>query len=294
MIKDVAILGLGLMGGSLGLALKRSGSSITVHGSTRSDEQGRLAVKLGAVDHLYQHAVEAASRAELVVCCAPILAIPEQVTMIRDALRPGTIITDVGSTKAVVQTHCNKILQGRDVVFIGSHPIAGSELQGMNAAHADLYQRAVVVITPGPDCRPADAAIIRDLWTGVGGVVTSMDAALHDQMLALTSHLPHIMASILSSTIGRSGSPAEWPRYCGTGYRDTTRIAAGGISIWMDILKTNRTPILTELRELSTRIDHVIQQLDDGDFSAIETLLEEGRHARQRFTDYGHQANSEE
>jgi len=293
-MKDVAILGLGLMGGSLGLALKREQPSITIHGFTRSAERGQLALSRGAIDFVYKNPAEAAKNADIVVLCAPILAIPEQLSSVLAVLKPGSIVTDVGSTKADVQQKCRELLRGTHAVFIGSHPIAGSEQQGMEAARDDLYQKAMVVITPDDLVQSEQVEMIRRMWTLVGAVVAEMTPEEHDRVLALTSHVPHLMASLLAATVGRPGLRADLPKFCGTGYRDTTRIAEGGVDIWMDILKTNRDPIIQELSVLRQKLDQFIEKLEENEFPAIERALIEGKTSRKAFTDYGHENNTEE
>jgi prephenate dehydrogenase len=293
-VNSVAILGLGLMGGSLGLALKRAQPGLVVHGHTRSVERGRCAVERGAVDHFHTDASSAVAGADLVVLCAPILAIPAQLAAVRDALKRGAVVTDVGSTKAEIQKQCHDLLAGRDALFVGSHPIAGSEQQGMESAKVDLYEKAMVVITPD-STTPRHAVIaIASLWKLAGAVVSEMSPEAHDRILALTSHVPHVMASLLAATVGRPGLSPDLPAYCGSGYRDTTRIAEGGVDIWLDILRTNRGPIATELKVLRLKLDALIEQLEQNDISAIERALSDGKNARKAFTAYGHQHNSEE
>ena len=293
-MNDVAILGLGLMGGSLGLALKHVRPDIKIHGHTRSAARGQCALDRGAIDHFHTSPEDAVRSADVVVLCAPILSIPDQLTSVVSALKPGSVVTDVGSTKVDIQRRCRDLLAGRPAVFVGSHPIAGSEQQGMEAAKVDLYRKAMVVITPDPGTERAAIETVRELWTLSGAVVTEMTPEEHDRVLALTSHLPHIMAALLAATVGRPGQRADLPAYCGPGYRDTTRIAGGGVDIWLDILKTNRTPIVQELTVFRQKLDDLIEKLELHEDSAIERALIEGKTSREAFTDYGHQYNSEE
>lgn len=293
-MKDVAILGLGLMGGSLGLALKRAAPDVVVHGHTRSAARGRCALDRGAIDRFHESPEAAVAAADLVVLCAPILSIPAQLAAIVGSLKPGAVVTDVGSTKADIQHRCRELLAGTRAVFVGSHPIAGSEQQGMEAAKVDLYQRAMVVITPDPETDPAAVEAVRALWVAAGAVVTAMSPEEHDRVLAATSHLPHIVASLLAATVGRPGLRSDLPAYCGSGYRDTTRIAEGGVDIWLDILRTNRGPIVEELSVFRQKLEDLIEKLERNDVSAIEGALSDGKNARKAFTAYGHEYNSEE
>jgi len=289
---QLAILGLGLMGGSLGLALKKRDPAIQVHGFTRSKERGQLAIKRGAIDHFHEKPGDAVHTADLVVLCAPILSIPEQLTSVRNYLKEGAIVTDVGSTKADIQETCRNILKGQGAVFVGSHPIAGSEQQGMDAARDDLYDGAMVVVTADRQTPENLVQVVKDLWIKAGAIVCEMQPDEHDQVLALTSHLPHIMAAILAATVGRPGLRKDIPQFCGTGYQDTTRIAEGGVDIWMDIIKTNHRPIIQELLVFREKLNQFIEKLEENEFTAIEGALNEGKSSRKAFTDYGHQTSS--
>jgi prephenate dehydrogenase len=293
-MNEVAIFGLGLMGGSLGLALKHVRPDIKIHGHTRSAARGQCALDRGAIDQFHASPEDAVRSADVVVLCAPILSIPDQLMSVVSALKPGSVVTDVGSTKVDIQRRCRDLLAGHPAIFVGSHPIAGSEQQGMEAAKVDLYRKAMVVITPDPGTERAAVETVRELWTLSGAVVTEMTPEEHDRVLALTSHLPHIMAALLAATVGRPGQRADLPAYCGSGYRDTTRIAGGGVDIWLDILKTNRTPIVEELTVFRQKLDDLIEKLELHEDSAIERALIEGKTSREAFTDYGHQYNSEE
>ena len=293
-MSDVAILGLGLMGGSLGLALKQRKPETRIHGFTRSAERGNLAIQRGAIDAFYQEPGLAVKQADVVVLCAPIMSIPTQLESILSFLKPGAVVTDVGSTKLFIQTACRRLLENHPAVFIGSHPIAGSELQGMDAARADLYENAMVVVTPEGDEPRSALELVNNIWIDVGARVCEMPPREHDHVLATTSHLPHIMASLLSSTVGRPGLRDDLPAFCGTGYRDTTRIAAGGTDIWIDILKSNQSAISQELMEFREMLSRFIEKLDRSEFIAIEEFLNEGKTSREAFTNYGNQINSEE
>lgn len=293
-MKSVAILGLGLMGGSLGLALKKARPSILVQGSTRSRERGELARQRGAIDAYFEDPRDAVRDADVVVCCAPILAIPDQVRAIAAHLKPGAVVTDVGSTKEYIQRACRAIISAHGSFFVGSHPIAGSEQQGMEAAREDLYRNAVVVLTPDETADSGAVETVRALWVLSGAVVTLMAPEEHDRVLASTSHLPHLIASLLAATVGRAGHRPDLPQYCGAGYRDTTRIATGGTDIWMDIVKSNRAALTIELKAFADKLGVMIEKLEHQSYSDIQALLEEGKNARQAFTTYGHQSNSEE
>ncbi|MEM7391089.1 MAG: prephenate dehydrogenase, partial [Verrucomicrobiota bacterium] len=221
-MRRISILGLGLMGGSLGLALRGSGWSRA--GWARRSEVRDEAMEQDAVDEVFADPAEAVREADLVVICLPIQRIPELVGTIRDALKSGVIVTDVGSTKSTLMKTCGEILASTDGVFIGSHPIAGSEQQGLGAARADLYHEAVVVVTP--EGALDDNHPLVEFWQSLGSVVRVMSAEEHDRYLARTSHLPHMVASVLARTVGRDRLD-ETGFFCGTGFRDTSRVGGG-------------------------------------------------------------------
>ena len=275
----LAIIGLGLMGGSLGLALKRKGYGGRIVGYTRSAERRQTALDRGAVDEVFASPREAVARAGLVVYCAPILAIPPLVQETVPFLAPGTLLTDVGSTKADLVRELAPATRRHGVIFVGSHPIAGSEKQSIDAARPDLYEGATVVVTPSGDEPDEAVARVESLWRGAGAVVYRMTPPEHDCMLARTSHLPHVAAALLAATVGRDGGAAA--AFCGSGFRDTTRVAEGAPEIWMDILATNRKAVADELRALRGAIDRFIAGLDQGDLPALERMLEKARGDRR-------------
>lgn len=280
-MRRLSIIGLGLMGGSLGLAAKARGLPWHVAGYTRTPARGRLALKRGAVDSLHRTPAEAVREADVVVYCAPILSLPALVRESRSGLKPGALVTDVGSTKVFLDTELPALLKDSGALFVGSHPLAGSEQQGIEAAHADLYEGAVVVVTPTRDTPLKAVKAARTFWRKLGAVVYEMDAREHDRVMARTSHLPHMVASLLAVTAARTGRPEQLAPFCGTGFADTSRVAAGSPEVWHDIVRTNRGNVAEELRAYKVQVDRLIGLLDQGDFEGIQHFLENGRAARQ-------------
>jgi prephenate dehydrogenase len=278
--RRVAILGMGLMGGSLGLALKRLSGSISVCGYARRAETRRLALEMGACDRITDDPAEAVQGADLVVVCTPILEIPVLVANIRDALMDGAIVTDVGSTKAMLQDEVSKVLDGSPSCFIGSHPMAGSERTGMEAARVDLYEKAVVIITPAYAAGDGQIQRLSQLWESVGARVVSMDAAVHDEIVAGTSHVPHLVAALLVGSAARAAaSPGV---YCGPGFRDSTRIAGGSEFVWHDIVKSNTRAIEHGLEAFRDDLERLLATLKQGDYEAIREWLGRARKERER------------
>ncbi len=280
-MKCISILGLGLMGGSLAMALKARGFQGAIKAHARRADACAEAVRRGVVDYAFVDPAQAVDDAELVVVCTPILSIPALLGRCKTHLRRSCLLTDVGSTKAQMTVAVLRELEGREVTFIGSHPIAGSEQQGLGAARADLYEGAVVVVTtPGgqPCARLED---VKAFWTGLGAVVEVMSPEEHDQMMARTSHLPHLAAALVAGTVGRDGDPEVVGRFCGPGYRDSTRIAEGSPEVWSDIVQTNQQALLEELSAYKGRLDELIQRIERGEATEIRAFLEESRTRRQ-------------
>ncbi len=269
------------MGGSIGLAAKARRLPWEVVGYTRTPARGREALRRAAVDRLCQSPAEAARGADLVVLCAPVQAIPELARACRPGLSAGQILTDVGSTRAFLDREIPRCVRGTGACFVGSHPVAGSEKQGIGAARGDLYDGATVLITP-PRGLPAEAvARVTRFWRALGGRVARMDSRRHDEILARTSHLPHMVASLLALTVGRRPDRSAIGPYCGSGFADTTRVAEGSPEVWMDIVRTNRSNLAGELRAFRRQLDRLVAMLDKGDFIGITGALEEGRAARR-------------
>ncbi len=286
MIESVAIVGMGLMGGSLGLALRARG--VAVHGYARRPESRAQALAGGFVDTVHESAAAAVAGADLVVLCTPVLTMPALVREIRDALKPGCIVTDVGSTKQWLDGALQGALAGSGAVYVGSHPMAGSEKAGMVAARADLYAGACVMVTPGDDAPAMDAGNeLRCFWEALGAVVTLFTPAAHDRLVARTSHMPHLMAALLVEAVNRDG---DWVLgFCGPGFRDTTRIAAGSEDVWHDIVKSNAAAIREELAALCGGIDVLCSKIDAGDFEAVREWLADCRRQREAFLHHGQQ-----
>lgn len=279
-MKRVAILGLGLMGGSLGLAIRARGLDWHVAGYTRTPARGRRAMRRGAVNSLHMNPVAAVQGADLVVLCGPVLALVNQLKACKAGLKAGAVVTDVGSTKAVVQRELGAQLAGTGAVFVGSHPLCGSEQQGIDAARADLYEGALVFVCPDPATPVRLRALVRGFWKRVGARVVECEAREHDRIVGRTSHLPHMVASLLAVTVARAGADTIG-RFCGSGFADTSRIAEGAPEVWHDIVRTNRANLAEELRAYKSQTERLIKMLDDGDFEGVQHFLEQGQAARR-------------
>ncbi len=276
-MQTVAILGLGLMGSSLGLALKKRGFDGEIRAYARRQETCDQALALGVADVAFTDPAEAVRGADISVVCVPIQTIPSLIESCLSAFKAGAIITDVGSTKAELLDLMAPILSDRDLHFIGSHPIAGSEKTGVDAGSADLYDGRMTIVTPSESVSEVALKSVCDLWEMTGSTICKMDALAHDSMMARTSHLPHLAAAALVLTVDRDGENAA---FCGTGFKDTTRVASGSSVVWRDIVATNRQPIIQECEALQRSLGELITILKDDDSARIEAWLAEAARKR--------------
>ncbi len=278
-MERVAIMGLGLMGGSLGWALRRSGYAGTIHGYARRAETREESVSRGMVDRAFDDPAEAVAGAEFVIFCTPILTIPDLVRQCRSALPEGCIVTDVGSTKSKLMRDVAGILGDSPATFIGSHPVAGSEQQGLAAAREDLYEGALVIVTAGASS--AQTGRVTEFWARLGSHTLVMEAEAHDRLMARTSHLPHMVAVLLALTAGRDGDRKRTGAFCATGFQDTSRIAEGSPEVWHDIVSTNADMLVEELRAYERTLGELLELMEREDFDGVKRMLEAGRAARK-------------
>jgi prephenate dehydrogenase len=221
-------------------------------------------------------AAETASGSDICVLCTPIGVMPSLAEQIAPVLSRNAAITDVGSVKAGVVSRLEAILGGK---FVGSHPMAGSEQSGIDAARADLFEGAVCIVTPTADSSPEATRIVRDLWEGVGCRMVEMPPAEHDECVARVSHLPHAVAAALVNAISLRLPNAL--ALAGGGYRDTTRIAAGPAAMWREILLENRTGLLAGLEDFSATLDTMKEMILNSDAAELELFLERARAIRE-------------
>lgn len=270
----VAIIGVGLIGGSIGLALRERGLARQVIGIGRRSSSLRAARRAGAVTHTTTQLASGVRDAELVVVCTPIDLIAPLVLEAAEHCPTGALVTDAGSTKTtIVRRVDGKLPDG--VAFIGSHPLAGSEKSGPLAARPDLLDGRLVVITPTRRT-PAEAiARLETFWQSLGATVARMTARQHDRAMAAISHLPHLVAAALAAAT----PPSDLP-WAATGWQDTTRIAAGDVQMWQQILSDNRRDVLRALIRLQRWLDRYRAALEQDDKAALAKLLEAGKQKR--------------
>jgi prephenate dehydrogenase len=273
-IQTLTIVGVGLIGGSIGLAARRRGVATHVLGAGRQQASLDRARAVGAVDETSLDLAAAVRRADVAVFCTPVDRIAEQVLAAAPGCAPGTLLTDAGSTKAAIVAQLDGQLPD-GVAFVGSHPLAGSEKRGPEHADADLFQDRLTVITPGPHTDPAAVERTAAFWRALGCRVRLMPPEEHDQALALTSHLPHLVASALAGVL-----PGELHELTATGFRDTTRVAGGDPALWSAIFCQNHGAVLQALHRLTGRLDEFRAALEAGDRAALDILLTQAKKVR--------------
>ena len=262
---NVTIIGLGLIGGSLGLALRAADADIQVIGWDRTAQTIDAALDRGAIDAGFVALADAVSRADVVVVATPVLAMREVLTAIAPDLKPGAIVTDVASTKADV-THWARELLPAPELFIGGHPMAGSERSGITHARADLFRHAVYCLTPASDTPPHVLATLERLVHLIGARPLQIDPLLHDSSVAAVSHLPFMLSAAL---VQHTAADERWEmmrRLAATGYRDVTRLASGDPVMHRDICLTNAAALRQELKEFAGLLDKLADHLDDPSF----------------------------
>ena len=246
-LKTIAVVGVGLIGGSFALAMRRAGAVAKVVGVDRDAQALERAAALGVIDTAAESASEAAAGADLVFVSVPVRAIGPVLHDVALGLGPDAVVTDAGSTKAdVVRTAAGE-LRERLPRFVPGHPIAGRESSGVDAAVADIFRGARVVLTPDEATAPEATALVRACWEACGARVATMPAAAHDGVFAAVSHLPHMLAFALVSEIVSRPDAAELLGFAAGGFRDFTRIAASSPEMWRDIALANREALLEEL-----------------------------------------------
>ncbi len=269
------------MGASLALGLKKRGFAGKILGYARRAETRDQALAAGVVDAVFADPADAARDADVVVICVPIWSIAQLAEEIIPALKPGAVVTDVGSTKSELLKTLAPLFAASEACFVGSHPIAGSEKTGIEAGDPDLYEGRLTVVCPSADTPAAAEALARDLWESAGSEVIELSPEEHDSTLASTSHLPHMIAAALARSVA-DGDPSKRADFCGTGFKDTTRVASGSADMWVDIIDTNRAALEAELDRFHDELRGLIDILRKGDGDDIRAWLEDARADRDQ------------
>ncbi|NQT71668.1 MAG: prephenate dehydrogenase/arogenate dehydrogenase family protein [Chloroflexi bacterium] len=283
-VKRISIIGLGLIGGSLGLALKQSmGTNVEIVGFARRPEVAKEAVRIAAVDKTAAQLVQAVRDANIVIIATPVLAMKDILQEIAGHLSPNTIVTDVGSTKAQVLKWATEYLPPT-VAFIGGHPMCGKETSGIDEAEAGLFKDCVYCLTQDSNSSKEALAQMEDIVNAVGARSVVLDAEMHDQLVAGISHLPLLLSSTLVSTLSKSLLWPEMSKLAATGFLDMTRLASGDPELYRGICMTNQHAI-------SDWIDKYIDALREyqrtvmADDHELQKTLQEAREVRKKWLD---------
>lgn len=268
----LAVCGVGLLGGSIALAAKKRGLVSRVIGIGRNPERLQTAVNREIIDDFVTDVAESDAAWQLAVVATPVDRLPDDVRSIAGVSRPGTVITDVGSIKARI---CESIgpRPAEGVAFVGAHPLAGSEKSGCDAADADLFEGRVVVVDPSGE--PTSVATVTDFWSRLGGNVVHLEPDAHDAALATTSHLPHAVAAALAAILQLDERPLA-----ASGFRDTTRVAAGHPDLWVPILLGNADALEASLDRFSESFDSFRDAIRKRDAGELKNLLQVAKRSR--------------
>lgn len=284
MIERLCIVGVGLIGGSLAKDLRRLDLVRAVVGCSRKRENLERARELGIVDTFDVDPAKAVAGADMVVLAVPLGAMAGVIAAMRPGLADGAVLTDVGSAKASVLDSARSAFGELPGNFVAAHPIAGTEHSGVEAAVDGLFEGRRVIVTPVAETLPRAVARVRAMWEAVGAEVLEMDPIHHDEVLAATSHLPHMLAYTLVDMLGSMEERVEMFRYAAGGFRDFTRIASSDPQMWHDICIANREALVNALEHFQGDLGAALDAIRAGDGKTIKELFTRAKSLRDRYT----------
>ncbi len=293
-LKTLAVIGVGLIGGSAALALRRAGIATRVVGFDRDHAALEKAAELAVIDAVAESASEAVKDADLVLIAVPVRSMGPVLHDVALALRADAVVTDVGSTKADVVRVAREELRELFPRFVPGHPIAGRETSGVESALQDLFRGARVVLTPAKETARDAVDAARGAWEAVGARVSTAGAEEHDRIFAAVSHLPHILSFALVSELASRDDAAELLGFAAGGFRDFTRIAASSPQMWRDIAVQNREALLAEIDRYTARLAVFRDLIERGEAAGLERLMTEARTARTNWAAGGKRPASNE
>ena len=286
-IKRVAIVGLGLIGGSIGLAVRAMQPEVATTGWDADSDVRARAAQRGLVGAVCDSVADAVGEADLVILCVPVGAMGYAAEAIAPHLRQGTVVSDVGSSKRSVGDALTKALP--EAVVIPAHPVAGTEKSGPDAGFAELFRHRWCILTPGEDAPQEAIKAVRAFWEGLGAKVEIMDADHHDLVLAVTSHIPHLIAYTIVGTASdlEDVTRGEVIKYSAGGFRDFTRIAASNPTMWRDVFLSNRDAVLEVLGRFTEDLSRLQRAIRNGDGDTLFDLFERTRTIRRSIIEKG-------
>ena len=279
-LPTLAILGVGLIGGSLSLGLKQSKAVGHVIGFGRSQGSLDQALESGVINEINLDLADIACRADVIVLATPVGAMEEIFKALAPHLHPEVVITDVGSVKTGVVETARRLLAERIDQFVPGHPIAGKERSGVGAATADLFNHHRVAITPLPETKATANALIRNMWQAVGAVLVDMEVEQHDRVLSVTSHLPHVLAYAMVNYFSTSGDRDKCYEMAAGGFYDSTRIASSDPVMWRDICHMNRDQIMRSIRGYQETLNEITALIQSEQYQHLEALFSSAKAAR--------------
>lgn len=286
-LNKIVIFGVGLIGGSVALALKKAGVTSKIVGVGRNKENLQAAIHLGAIDEAESDIAKALADADLVLIATPVAQTPTILEAIIPHLAQNTVVTDAGSTKSdIAQYVINASIQAKNPQhflkqFVGGHPIAGAEKSGVTAAKDDLFIGKNVVLTPNANTSAEAIELVRELWQITGANVSEMTAQSHDQIFAAVSHLPHLLAFALVNDLANRPNAKQLFDFAASGFRDFTRIAGSSPEMWRDISLANKSALLNELEAYQAEISSLQNLLKNEDSLGLQAMFEHASQARQ-------------
>ena len=275
--EKLTLVGVGLLGGSLGLAVRRQGLAGRVEGYVRRTASVAECERAGAVDRATTDLAEAVRDADFIVVCTPLAQMRELVGRALPAIKRGAVLTDVGSVKHGLVEDFARLAKRAGAHYVGSNPMAGAEKSGVAHARADLFTDAVCVITPTRTSSPLAVGRVRRFWRGVGGRVVELAPSQHDRLVSRSSHLPHVVAVTLVNQVLRPGRAEAEGALCANGFRDSTRIASGSPEMWRDIVLANRVQLSRSLREFMTELGAFVAAIRAQDADKVSGYFERAK-----------------
>jgi prephenate dehydrogenase len=291
--QKITIVGVGLLGGSIGLAVRRGRLAREVAGFVRRAASLKDCERAGAVDYAVTDLLAAVSSADLIILCTPLAQMRSLAEQIMPALKRGAIVTDVGSVKAGVVRELESIIARAGAYFVGSHPMAGGEKMGVLAARAGLFDHALCIVTPTKKSNATAVRKLEKFWKSLGARVLKMDAAQHDLLVSRSSHLPHVVAATLANLVLNPALPKTQTALCATGFRDTTRVASGSPEMWRDIARANQKNVSKSVDAFVAELKKFQGALKRGDVRAVEKFYATAKQRRDNWCAKGAFTSSE-
>ncbi len=280
LFRKITIIGVGLLGGSLGLAIRRRRLARQTAGFVRRRASLKDCERAGAVDFATLDLPAAVWDADLVILCTPLGQMRSRVREMLPALKRGAIVTDVGSVKTSVVRELESLVARAGAHFVGSHPMAGAEKTGVAAARADLFANTVCVVTPTRNTNRTALKKVKQFWTAVGSRVLELRPETHDALVSRSSHLPHVIAATLASHVLNPAHPKPQAALCANGFRDTTRIASGSPEMWRDIALANRKNLVKSLDAFVADLQKLQRVVKAGDARVLAKFFAMAKQRR--------------